>query len=65
MSNILEHRTEIPVRQPTHKEAVDIVCRCLTQECRHSCIAHWRRLYGDEFANKVEDDARKRHESKK
>lgn len=52
-------------RQPTHAEAVEIVLRCLTSECRHSNLAHWRRLYGDEFADMVKQEAMKRFKGKK
>lgn len=57
-------RPPIPSRPPTHAEAVEIVMRCLTSECRHSCIAHWSGLCGDAFAKRVEAEARKRYEGK-
>lgn len=58
MSNILEHRTEIPTRQPTRQEAVEIMRRALTETQRRANLAYWRRRFGDEFPHHVEAEAK-------
>lgn len=51
---------EIPSRQPTHKEAVEIMQAALTDTQRRLNLAHWRQKYGDAFADRVEADAQRR-----
>jgi hypothetical protein len=47
-------------RQPTHKEAVEIMGKELTDQQRRANVAHWRGKYGDEFASRVEAEAKRK-----
>jgi hypothetical protein len=51
--------------QPTHTQAIEIQMRTLTDKQRLANLSHWRTKYGNEFANRIEAEARKRHEHNK
>ena len=50
----------MPVRQPTHNEAVDIMLLAKSTQQWIENLSYWRKKYGDAFANHVEADAKKR-----
>ncbi len=47
-------------RAPTVKEAADFIEKCFTREYKFSCIADWRRLYGDDLADQIMNELRSR-----
>lgn len=50
----------IDTRQPTHKEAVEIMQRALTDQQRRANLAYWRNLYGNEYTDRIAADAQRR-----
>ena len=48
------------MRKPSIKEAVDWLLKALTVEYRRKCLEHWRGLYGDDYADKVEFGVKKK-----
>lgn len=52
------HATER--RKLTVREAADWVLQSLTREYRRECIDHWRREYGDEYADAVQREVEAR-----
>jgi len=57
--------TETGYRKPTVKEGADFIEMCFTREYKFSCIASWRRLYGDELADQIMDELRSRKKKSK
>jgi len=53
-------------RKPTVKQGADFIEMCFTWEYKLSCIAFWRRLYGDHLADQIMNElkARKRKNKK-
>lgn len=47
-------------RRPTLAEAVAHLASALTSQYQRACIAYWRRRYGNDFAEAVLNEARKR-----
>jgi hypothetical protein len=43
-----EHGPQLPV-----KDAAQFLIGCYTREYRRSCLALWRELWGDEYADKI------------
>ncbi len=52
-------------RKPTVKEGADFIEMCFTREYKFSCIAFWRRLYGDELADRIMNELRARKRKNK
>lgn len=46
--------------QPTHKQAVEIMLRAITDKQRLVNLAYWRERYGDEFVNRVAEDVERK-----
>lgn len=47
-------------RQPTIAEAVEIMTKTLTDRQRRENIGYWREKYGDEFADRIEAEAKRK-----
>lgn len=60
MSQTVLENTETGYRKPTVKEGADFIEMCFTREYKFSCIAFWRRLYGDELADQIMNELRSR-----
>ncbi|WP_041360221.1 hypothetical protein [Nitrosomonas sp. Is79A3] len=52
-------------RKPTVKEGADFIEMCFTREYKFSCIAFWRRLYGDQLADQILNELRARKKKNK
>lgn len=52
-------------RQPTVYEAVDLIMASQTREYRQLCVRHWRKKYGDEFADEIEGRVRGKWKKRK
>jgi hypothetical protein len=51
--------------QLTVNQAADFLCSCFTREYRSLCLAHFRKLWGDDYADRVEAEVRVRFESRR
>lgn len=60
MTQTVLENTETWYRKPTVKEGADFIEMCFTREYKFSCIAFWRRLYGDELADQIMNELRAR-----
>lgn len=45
-------------------DAAAWLCKALTSEYRHSCLAYWREKFGDLYADEVEKVAKKMFKKK-
>lgn len=52
-------------RQPTIVEAVDWILRSTDRKYRRDQLSDWRRLFGDAFANQVEEAVKQAWAKKK
>lgn len=53
------------LRQPTHKEAVEIMLKALTDQQRRANLAFWREKYGNEYADRIAEESNTRHKEKR
>ena len=56
---------ESEYRAPTVKEGADYIEMCFTREYKFSCIAFWRRLYGDQLADQIMNELKARNRKNK
>lgn len=47
------------------QDAAQWIYKSLTVEYRRLCLAHWRKVYGDQYVDEIEIVARKLFETKK
>jgi hypothetical protein len=46
-------------------QAADFVCDSFTLEYRRLCLAFWRERFGDDYADQVGNEVRKRYKPRK
>lgn len=50
---------------PSVQHGADFIEKCFTREYKQACVDGWRRRFGDDLANQIIDELKKRKRAKK